>query len=539
MQIEVFSDQACTVSAGYIDFPTLGDLTLTSGSVNTYTIGDKTVSFLRGAVALQGIVTAPAELYCQYTSNTSKTVYIKASAGQSFVRINVKCGKTSVIDPTFVPANEYRYQCTIEVYNLNGLGTWDSASSGGSNISVDAQYNFYTGLVVSGGKVYLCMFYYTTGNNVHGFFADGQLFNGSIRPKTKSETPTVSPNGHYGTGSAIPGNIDHVNYAARVSRVNTGAHGLRLYAVSATAINALYERLWSRDIWDQWANKKFSPIAGILGIYNMPTTYVKLSDTQKITICGQQYNLGTSVDIVRDGYTEETTYSLADRSDYFKIPEIAGSFVDYSPYCSAVLQLPFIGTFPVNVNAFTAGGIKVVYTFDLVSGNVLAEVYTRDRNGSKILYGQYGGNAAYHYPVTGNDGGGFAVLGAAAGLATAGIAAAVSGGSLAPVAGALVSGSASVLSAEHHTEQAGSLPSNTAALGDRRIILTITRPAYLTPEHYPELTGYPAGDGSTVKKYIDAGGGLIAGTLHADGVNGATEAEKQMIEQAFQGGVYV
>lgn len=539
MYIEVYQDQACTISDGYIDFPEIGALTLTSGTRNTYTIDDETIGFLRGAVALQGITTAPTALYCQYTSDTSKTVYIKPKEGNAFVRLNIKCGDLSVIDPTYIPSNDYRYQCTVEVFNLFGQSTWDSASSGGSNISSDAEYNFYTAFVTVDGMTYVCMFYFTTGNNVHGFFADSKLFDKSIRPKTASETPTVSPNGHYGTGSAIPGNIDHVSYAARVSRVNTGAHGLRLYAVSEAAINALYERLWSRDIWDQWANKKFSPIAGILGIYNMPTTYVKLSDTQKITICGQQYNLGTSVDIVRDGYTEETTYSLADQSDFFSIPEIAGSFVDYSPYCSAVLQLPFIGTFPVNVNAFTAGGIKVVYTFDLVSGNVLAEVYTRDRNGSKILYGQYGGNAAYHYPVTGNDGGGFAVLGAAAGLATAGIAAAVSGGSLAPVAGALVSGSASVLSAEHHTEQAGSLPSNTAALGDRRIILTITRPAYLTPDHYAELTGYPAGHGSTVQRYIDAGGGLVAGTLHADGVDGATEAEKQMIEQAFQGGVYV
>ena len=539
MQIEVFSDQACTTSAGYINFPNIGAAAMTGGTVNTYTIGEDTVSFLRGAVKITGITLKPTELYCQYTSNKNEILYIKPAEGNAFVRLKIKCGSLSVVDPTYTPANNYRYQCNVEVFGLFGGSNWDDASSGGSNISSDAQYNFYTAQMTVSGVTYLCMFFHTTGDSIHGYFADQQLFNKSLRPKTKSETPTVSPNGHYGTGSAIPGNIDHVDYAARVSRVNTGAHGLRLYAVSDAAINALYERLWSRDIWDQWANKKFSPIAGILGIYNMPTTYKKLADTQKITICGQQYNLGTSVDIVHYGYTEETTYSLADQSDYFNIPEIAGSFVDYSPYCSAVLQLPFIGTFPVNVNAFTAGGIKVVYTFDLVSGNVLAEVYTRDRNGSKILYGQYGGNAAYHYPVTGNDGGGFAVLGAAAGLATAGIAAAVSGGSLAPVAGALVSGSASVLSAEHHTEQAGSLPSNTAALGDRRIILTITRPAYLTPEHYPELTGYPAGDGSTVKKYIDAGGGLIAGTLHADGVDGATEAEKQMIEQAFQGGVYV
>lgn len=547
MQIQTYTDQECTIKGPFIDFPTLGDLTLTSGSVNSYTIGEDTVYFLRGAVALQGITTAPSKLYCQYTSDTNQTLYIKPSEGACFVRLNIKCGKRSEIDPSFIPANEYRYQCTVEILGLFTPGVWDSASSGGSNICVDVQYNFYTGLVNNGGKTYLCMFYFTTGNNVHGFFADGHLFNGSIRPRTKSQTSTVSPGGHYGRGTTIPGRMTFSDAPAAWSMINATEHGLRVYDVYPYNMELLYRRLWSKDVWQRFTNSRYSPISGILAYHRLPIAVHCSNSVQEITICGQDYKIGNdenTLGVVDDGLIPVLCNNeMQPGETEMQIPEVAGSFLDYSPYCSAVLHLPYIGNMPIDINKISGGSIAVRYWIDVCSGNCMAHVLTTDRDGSSIIYGEFSGNCAYKYPVTGNDQGGTAVLGAAAGAATAGMVALVGGASLtaAKVAAGAIGAASGIaqaeLNADHHMQQVGSWPANTGTLCDPSVYLVITRPLYLTPERYPEIVGYPAGDGHTIQDFLDHGGGLLAGDIHADGIEGATESEKAAIEAALRGGI--
>lgn len=542
MQIQTYLDQACTVPAQIIDFPTIGDFEKTSGDVNSYTVGEDTFYMLRGAVALKNIVTAPAKLYCQYTDNANKTLYIKASAGQSFVRLKIKCGLRSTVDPTFTPANMYRYQIEIDVFGTTQHpNDWANLSSGGTDISVDTQYNFYTGLIISGGRVYLSMFYHTTGNYVSGFFADAHLFDGSIRPRTKSQTPTVSPNGHYGTGHTTPGNMQFSDTPAAWSMVNATEHGLRVYVVYPYNMELLYRRLWSKDVWQRFTNSRYSPISGILAYHRLPIAPHCTNSVKEITICGQDYQIGDDLNtlgVVDDGIIPVECGSV-------DIPEVAGSFLDYSPYCSAVLHLPYIGNMPIDINKISGGSLAVRYWVDVTSGNCLAHVKTTDRDGSTIIYGEFAGNCAYKYPVTGNDQGGTAVLGAAAGAATAGMVALVGGAEItaAKAAAGAVGAASGIAQAElnagHHLQQVGSWPSNTGMLSDPNVYLIVTRPAYLTPEKYPEIVGYPAGCGHKVQDFINHGGGILAGELHADGITGATDAEKQAIEAAFAGGVFV
>lgn len=415
--------------------------------------------------------------------------------------------------------------------------TWDVSGLTGSARSYqpndqNAQLIFIklriTGSGALNGTYYGIIFDDRVSDLCYAYFAIEDAFSEPVTPPdTPSETPTVTPNGHYGIGVTQKGNMTFVNYAQALSRVNTGSHGLRMYSVGDGAIDALYSRLWSADIWDKWANRKFSPIGGILSLHRVPVIAPTVGTVSSVTIAGQQYPVG-SAQLVSDNIVTIDFGAI-------EIPEISGSFLDYSPYCSAMLYLPFIGAVGIDINAISDGYIAVRYTFDLISGNCIAQVLTIDRDRSSIIYGTYPGNAAYKYPISGNDNGGFAVLGAAAGIATAGLSLAATGGSAAPLAASIVSGAATSISAEHHLQQAGTLPANTAALGDLRVYLVITRPAYLTPDHYVDVKGYPAGDGHTVGSYT----GLLAGELHAESITGATDAEKQEIESAFRGGVFV
>lgn len=539
MKLQTYLDQACTTAGPSITFPDIGAMTKTGGTTNSYTYDTETIYFLRGAVQLTGITTAPAKMYCQYTSDTNQTLYIKPKTGPSFVRLQIKCGKRDVIDPTFTPANEYRYKCNVEVYNLYGSNTWDDVSSGGSDISVDPQYNFYTARMIVDGKAFVCMFFYTTGNSVHGFFADEKLFDASLQPRTTSRTPTSSPMGHYGTGVTTPGNMTYSDAPAAWSMINATEHGLRVYDVYPINMEFLYRRLWSKDVWQRFTNSRYSPISGILAYHRLPVSVHSTYSVSKISICGQEYQVGD--DLNKVGIVDTDNGLLPVDIDDVEIPEYQGGFLDYAPYCSAVLHLPYIGNVPIDMNTISGGSIGVRYWIDITSGNCMAHVKTTDRNGSSVIIGEYTGNCCYKYPVTGNDQGGTAVLGAAAGAATAGLVGLVSGGAMtaSKVAAGLVGAAGGIaqaeMNADHHLQQVGSWPANSAALCDPRVYLIVTRPDFLSPEYYEQLKGYPAAEGRTVGSYT----GLLSGTVHADGISGLTDNEKLAIEAAFQKGVII
>lgn len=541
MQIQTYADRACTVNAFPIEFPEIGSFTTSGGNTQNITIGEDTYHYINGAVKIRNFGTAPAKLFAQYTSDLSEVVYIKTSeTGDSILRLTLMCGETAVIDPTYYNPQDYRYQITLEWYDG---ASWRNASSGASNIASDFEYNFYSGAAVLNGELMLLLFYQSgtdpDGTNVHGFFASSTLFDMSIRGDTQSQTPTVTPNGWYGTGTTTPGNMTFSDAPSALSHGNATAHGLRVYAVSDAQMERLYQTLWSSNIWDRWKNQKFNPIAGILSYHRLPIEIESDSMEIEISICGQRYVMGTPLAaprVVKDCMPAvDCKHPIYNPSGVMPVPEVAGSYLDYQPYCSAVLHLPFIGNVPISVNAISGGSIAVRYWIDVCSGNCLAHVLTTDRNGSSIVYGEYAGNCAYKYPITGNDNGGFAILGAAAGIATAGIAAVATEGAAAPFAAAIVSGGASALSSEHHTQQVGTWPANSAAMCDTNVYLLITRPAYLTPDHYPEIKGRPAGSGKLIGDYT----GMLAGTMHADGISYLTDNEKTMIEKAFQNGVIV
>lgn len=528
MQIQVYEDADCTQPAFGFEAPYIGAVAdasypaqHTTGTFdrdgNTITYHTGTIRSDKFAGMQDGLVCTPASEYGKDSS---------AQYGQPFyIKPDIELRLTCYNEPhndSFRTRTSMAMQVPPE-----SLKHPTVFPSNPDNISK----NFYACTFTLNGEILLGIYIYdprySSNNALWGMFFTASVFDESPRLPTKSETGTVTPNGHYGVGKTTKGDMVFVNYAGALSRVNTGTHGLRMYDVGEGAVNALYGRLWSQDIWDKWANRKFSPIGGILSLHRVPLAAPTAGTVSSVTIAGQQYPVGSAALVSDNIVTRDFAEVL--------IPEIAGSFLDYAPYCSAMLYLPFIGSVGIDVNTISSGSIAVRYTFDLISGNCIAQVRTVDRDGSAIIYGTYAGNAAYKYPISGNDNGGFAVLGAAAGIATAGLAVAATGGSAAPLAASIVSGAAASISAEHHLQQAGSLPANTAALGDLRIYLVITRPAYLTPDDYESIKGYPAGDGHTVGSYS----GLLSGELHAESIVGATDSEKQEIESAFRGGVFV
>ena len=535
MYIQTFYDRACTLKALTIDAPFLGSFELASGDVLNRSAGDISGKVIKGAVKIRNFGTAASKLFAQYTDNLNETVYIKTGDGDSVVRLILKLGLTSIVDPDYPGAQYlYRYQITLELYNGQD---WVSESSGGTNITADAEHNYFAASFVIGGETYATIYYQSStdpdGVNVHGFFATQNFFDGSKKEASDSKVPTATPSGYFGDYSR-----DSVDYQPGTAYLGIGGintdpegHGLRVYDVTDAQVNDLYNRLWSKNIWDMWENKRFNPIGGLLSLHRLPVPVPAIGQANFLMIAGQKYDLKSQAWIVKDNAVPWESVEKA-----FPISDYSMSFLDYAPYISAMLYLPFIGWVSVDPNKFIGGSLQVRYIVDVITGNCLAHVIAKDRDQHKMLHGTYAGNCAFTFPITGNDNGGLAALGAFAGFATAGLTALISGGSAAPVAAAAIAGGTSVLGAEHHMQQAGSLPHNVSALAEHLTIeVLLTQPNILTPDTYSHVLGYPAGDAGTVGDYS----GLLSGTVHADGIDGATDAEKRTIEAALAGGVFV
>lgn len=356
-------------------------------------------------------------------------------------------------------------------------------------------------------------------------------------PRYVSDVPKATA-GHQPQGNIKKGTEEFINYAFALRRANASAHGPRIYVLpysdadKANTIESLYANLWSQDMWSQWKSVKYNLFGGLLSWHRLPCI-VKDTNTSisKITVNGQGYNLGSGY--VTPAMEDITAVEFS--SDL--IPELFGGFLDYGTNVSCVLYLPFCGEVTLDPDKIMGGRVEVRYFIDVYSGNCLAEVRTIDRENSQIIYGQYTGNCAYKYPLSGSDSGGAAILGTL--LSNAGniVGAAASGNPMqaASATGGIMS---AYLSAPVHTAQIGSFNGNASALGDLRVKLVITRPAFVTPETLGQLNGFSAASDGIVSDYQTTGKKtFVLGDISTDGIAG-TDAECEMIRNLFQGGVF-
>lgn len=263
---------------------------------------------------------------------------------------------------------------------------------------------------------------------------------------------------------------------------------------------------------------------------------------------------------------------------YFKHYE---SFIDYAPYCDAVLYIPYCGSVHIDPQRFVGHELKLRYLVDFLSGACLALVY-RDNLIVDTLPGQMGINipvsmenfSAYISQVqsannamnsakigligsavsattaaakTINDvvtevGSGTGVVGAgkalghnAPRLVNAGLGL---GESLNQLSSAQYS-----LDSAHMTMQAISAGSSALASGNEQTArLVLYQPRWLDGYknkdygEYGHTTGFATVENKELKNFT---GFTIADSIDTSGISQATEKEKAMIQKAFKGGVYI
>lgn len=265
-----------------------------------------------------------------------------------------------------------------------------------------------------------------------------------------------------------------------------------------------------------------------------------------------------------------------------QLDEFWGNFLDYAPHTKIELYLPWCtGFVSIDPHECLPGSISVVTNIEISKGTCVHNVF-----GNKgAMIGTYSGTCGSQLPMTALDTSGKAlalvtaaagalVSGAAAGGASsAGIAAArhpetipstigpyldaVSRGD--PSAARIVAQRAAVAAAEapyravqHRASQAslvsaaaafrtpasiqrsGSFSGNGAGMGIQYPFIIISRPEQNVPENYGRYYGYPSNIYTTlgfIRGYTEVG------SVHVNGLSGATLDEIEEIENLLHGGV--
>ena len=245
---------------------------------------------------------------------------------------------------------------------------------------------------------------------------------------------------------------------------------------------------------------------------------------------------GTSA--LKVGFKTFTQTPLSVTSDYvdfdcgsLNVGEYYANFVDYAPYTSAKLYLPFVGFMDIAPEYWQSGILQVVYRFNVIDGSFVAYVKSTSSKSklSDTVIAQFGGNACVHIPITGLN---YANM-------VSGIVSAVS--PLLPSAKSnvgtvdkLVNSANTIASAKPAIQQSNGYNATTSFLTVRTPYLLIERSVSNFSRKYDSENGIPS---NITLDFSTLSGFTKATMLHLDGIAGATEDDLDEIASLLAEGV--
>lgn len=212
------------------------------------------------------------------------------------------------------------------------------------------------------------------------------------------------------------------------------------------------------------------------------------------------------------------------------IAEYYANFIDYAPYTTAKLFLPFVGFVEVLPEFWQAGTINITYRFNIIDGSFMAFVSSTSSK-SKLtdsVIAQYGGNCCVHIPITGANYSNMVtgLIGAAAGVATGGL-------GIASIAGGAAS-ALNTVATRSGMQNSNGYNSTTSFLGIRKPYLLIERTIADFSETYDTERGIPS---NITAKLSTVSGFTTSSAIHLDNITGATSEELNEIASLLAGGI--
>lgn len=290
---------------------------------------------------------------------------------------------------------------------------------------------------------------------------------------------------------------------------------IHAYQPIGPQLQALAAKLWSDDFINTIKKIQNDPFEAIISLHSIP---VNVAGGNANCVVGN-YDSGISMPVVSSQWTQVNMGS-------YYIPQHFGSALDFAPYVSVDIYLPYIGVRSLQVDDIIGRTVTVRYSIDVLSGATLASIMC-DKS---VLY-TYNCNIAMEIPVTQSSFGPFyqSMLGATSAVLSGYGAAGAPG-----AAGAAVGAAVNVaMSKQHSISRGGNISGNFGCMGHFYPYLIIHRPKQSLAAGFNHFKGKPSNISTNLSS---VSGYTEIESIHLDGI-ACTESERDEIRALLYNGV--
>ena len=296
-----------------------------------------------------------------------------------------------------------------------------------------------------------------------------------------------------------------------------GSGFIRVYNPTSAQLQALASELWSNSFYNTIEKIMNDPMEAMISLHSIPFQIVT----------------GNDVTIKIGNYTTQVT-SKAVQTQYYTIncgnislPEHWASALDYSPYTTVDIFIPFVGVRSLQIDDVMNRVLTLKYNIDILSGSAVAML----KCGESVLY-TYNTQVISEIPYTMSSYGRLiqsiiGVAGTAIG-ASAGGAGALIGGS---IGGAL----GTAMTKHSDISRGGALGGAVGVMGDFTPYLILHRPIQSLPANFASKKGYPSNISATLSS---VSGYTVVDKIHLTGID-CTDTERDEIHALLKEGVII
>lgn len=317
----------------------------------------------------------------------------------------------------------------------------------------------------------------------------------------------------------------------------------KTYAVSATDLRNIGQKLWSQDYFDVLKIQN-NPIENIVAVKHFPFA-MPSGTTEEIKIGDVSFGVNGDKVASVQSYRTKATLKIG---SYTFAPKYK-NYLDLAPYTSVKIFLPYIGFIQLDPAEVYGSKITVYYYVDLVTGQCMVRLVldeqTIDGQNYSIPYMTVYGQMGVDIPLTSSDRVQTELRTASAALTAVGGSAGqlVSGN----VPGGIISGMSDALSiagADYTSQRTSSQSPSCSSFDCQDVFVMIARPAaeYADKDAktgYGHLHGYPCHKYKRLSESIFKDGHFVQIERRTDLKIAATSEENRMLEELLTSGIYI
>lgn len=327
--------------------------------------------------------------------------------------------------------------------------------------------------------------------------------------------------GGNGTGDNLSDSVSQ--YSPKVTPISSFNNH---YAMSQNMLGVLATSLWGDDFLNNIHLLFNNPAEGVISCKLFPFS---IDEHDSAHVGGAVPIVIGNVTMTAEGYPISSNYNCYFSLGSILIEEYYGTALDYAPYTTIQIYLPYIGIKELDASEVMGKTLSVTYIIDITSGACVAELWT----GSQLI-NTYEGKIGTDIPINSTNAAQFSTSLALTALSgIGGVVAGVAAGSPLIVAGAAISTAKSVASNQLHINKGGVSSPTVGLYMPQYPYIIISRPIQSLASTFGATKGFPC----NVSKSL----GALTGYTEVDSpvLNNipATEEEKTQIKNLLETGV--